>query len=195
MKKGDYLSAILRSRKTVFTTVDIALLWHESNTNAARVRLHYYVKQGELYRIRHGLYAKDKNYNRWELATRILTPAYVSFETVLAREGMVFQYYQALFIASYTTRRMVIDDQEYYFRKVKDVLLTDSTGIQHIDETSIATRERAFLDMLYVTADFHFDNLRSLDWERVHQILPIYRNQRLVKKVNDLYQKVKSMTP
>ena len=36
------------------------------------VRLHYYVSQGDLYRIRKGLYSKNENYNRLELATPIL---------------------------------------------------------------------------------------------------------------------------
>lgn len=64
MHKGNYLSVILRSNKTVFSTKDIALLWRESNTTAARVRLYYFVEKGDLYRIRKGLYAKSKNYNK-----------------------------------------------------------------------------------------------------------------------------------
>ena len=189
MEKGNHLSAILRSDKTVFSTKDIALLWHESNTTATRVRLHYFVKKGDLVRIRKGLYAKNKNYNKLELATRILTPSYVSFETVLAKEGMIFQYYDPIFVASYVKREIIIDQQTYSFRRMKDSILTDSIGIMHVNETSIATKERAFLDTLYVNIDYHFDNLRSLEWEKVFEILPIYENQRIIKKANGLYKK------
>jgi hypothetical protein len=189
MQKGNYLAAILRSNKTVFSSKDIALLWQESNTTATRVRLHYYINKGDLYPIRKGLYAKNKNYNKLELATRILTPAYVSFETVLAREGLVFQYYDQIFIASYVTREINIDEQAYSFRRIKNNILTDSNGIEHVNETSIATKERAFLDMLYVNTDYHFDNLRSLNWEKVFDILPIYNNQRMTKKANGFYKK------
>lgn len=188
MQKGDFLSVILRSNKTVFTTKDIALLWHEPNSAAARVRLHYFVKKGDLYHIRHGLYAKNENYNKLELATRILTPSYVSFETVLVKEGLIFQYYAPVFVASYAKREITIDNQIYSFRKMKDSLLTDSTGISHSYETSIATPERAFLDILYVNASFHFDNLRSLDWERVFEILPVFDNKRMEKKVDNLFK-------
>lgn len=194
MEKGKYLTEILRSKKTVFSTKDIALLWHESTTSAAMVRLHHYVQRGDLYRIRTGLYAKDKNYNKLELATRILTPAYVSFETVLVQQGLVFQYYEPIFIASYAAREITIDQQVYSFRKLKSSLLTESAGIDHINETSIAGGERAFLDMLYIHADYHFDNLRSLNWEKVFQILPIYHNQRMVKDVNTLYKAATSLT-
>jgi predicted transcriptional regulator of viral defense system len=188
MKKGDYLSTILRSKKTVFSLKDLALLWNEPSSTSTRVRLHYYIKKGDLVRIRGGLYAKNRNYNKLELATRILTPAYVSFETVLAKEGLIFQYYETIYVASYTTREIEIDKQIYAFRKVKDTLLMDETGIIHDAETSVANKERAFLDILYVSADYYFDDLRSLDWERVFDILPIYGNQRLVKKVNNLYK-------
>jgi predicted transcriptional regulator of viral defense system len=186
MQKGNYLPAILRSNKTVFSSKDIALLWRSPASSATRVRLHYYVNKGDLYRIRKGLYAKSPNYNRLELATRIFTPSYVSFETVLAREGLIFQYYDKIFIASYLTREITIDRQTYSYRRMKVQALTDPIGIEHVSESSIATKERAFLDTLYVNADFQFDNLRSLNWEKVFEILPIYHNQRMSKKIDSL---------
>lgn len=194
MEKGNHLSSILRSSKTIFSTKDIALLWHESSTTAARVRLNYYVAKGDLYRIRNGLYAKTPSYNKLEFATRILTPAYVSFETVLAKEGLIFQYYEPIFVASYATREIVVDGQTYSFRKIKSRILMDATGIENVAETSVASKERAFLDTLYVHADYHFDNLRSVDWEEVFQILPIYTNQRMTKKVNHLYKQESQTT-
>jgi predicted transcriptional regulator of viral defense system len=190
MQKGSYLTTILRSDKTVFTTKDIALLWHDPGTSATRVRLNYYVKKGDLYRIRKGLYAKSRNYNLLELATRIFTPSYVSFETVLAKEGLIFQYYNKIFVASYLTREIMVDQQTYTYRKMKAEVLMDTIGIEHVSETSIATKERAFLDSLYVNADYQVDNLRSLIWEKVFEILPIYNNQRMTKKVNRFHKQV-----
>lgn len=189
MQKGDYLTAILRSGKTVFSSKDIALLWKEPVSAAARARLNYYVKNGDLYRIRKGLYAKSQDYNSLELATRIFTPSYVSFETVLAQEGLIFQYYDKVFVATYLTREITVEKQTFSYRKIKTGVLVDNTGVENISETSIATKERAFLDTLYVNADYQFDNVRSLNWERVFEILPIYHNQRMAKKVNNLYLK------
>jgi hypothetical protein len=107
--KGQYIEVLLRSPRTVFTTNDIALLWGESGAANVRVRLSSYVKNGKLIRIHHGIYAKDKNYNRLESATRIYTPSYVSFETVLTRAGVNFQYYGNIFVASYVTREIEAD--------------------------------------------------------------------------------------
>jgi len=188
MQKGDYLQSILRSSKTVLTLKDIALLWQDATTDAARVRLSYYVKKGDLYQIRRGLYAKSTEYNKLELATRVFTPSYVSFETVLAQEGLIFQYHTQVTVASYLTREITIGKQVYSYRKLKDSILTNSMGIEHRDETSLATKERAFLDTLYINTDFHFDNLRSLDWDKVSALLPTYENKRMAQKVQELFE-------
>lgn len=183
MHKGEYLSSILRSGKTVFSTKDVALLWHDPGSSATRVRLHYYASKGYLYRIRKGLYAKDPHYNRLELATRIFMPSYVSFETVLVKEGMIFQYYENIYVASYLDREIIVDGQIYTFRKIKTSILVNSIGVHYIDETSIASKERSFLDIIYTNSDYQFDHLDGLDWEMIFNILPIYRNKRLEKKV------------
>ncbi|MCK4401459.1 type IV toxin-antitoxin system AbiEi family antitoxin domain-containing protein, partial [bacterium] len=187
MKKGDYISSILRSNKTVFSFKDIALLWGNSN-DAARVRVNYYVKNDQLYRIRRGFYAKDKNYDRSELAAKIFTPSYVSFETVLAREGVIFQYYSQIFAASYLTRDIVCDNQTYSYKKIKALVLANNAGVENKEECSIATKERAFLDTIYINKDYHFDNLSPLDWDRVFEMLPMYNNKRMAKKVKEFYE-------
>jgi hypothetical protein len=135
-----------------------------------------------------GFYAKDKNYNRFELATRIYTPSYISFETVLTREGLNFQYYGNIFVASYMNKEITIGDQKITFVRMKDYVLSNSTGIEHTSGVATALPERAFLDRVYVSKDYHFDNLRSLDWNKVMEILPIYNNKRLEKKIKE-YQK------
>lgn len=189
IQKGSYLASILKSPKTVFTSRDIAILWGESSSPATSVRINYYVRKGEIIKLRKGVYAKSRGYNKLELATRIFTPAYVSFETVLVREGLIFQIYEKIFVASYLTREITIDSQIYSLRKVKDAVLTDPLGVEHRQETSIATKERAFLDTLYVNSDYHFDNLQGINWEKVLEILPIYTNKRMEKAVNRLFLK------
>jgi len=186
MKKGDYLNLILRSNKSIFTFKDIVLLWQEENKVATRVRLNYYTRKGALYRIRKGVYAKNKTYDQLELATRIFTPAYISFETVLAREGLIFQFQTAITVASYLTRSITIDNQVYSFKKIKNSLLMNPNGVRQENNFSIASKERAFLDTLYSHTDYHFDNLRSLNWDIVFSILPLYANKRMNKKVIQL---------
>jgi hypothetical protein len=186
--KGEYLEVLLRSPKTIFSSKDVSLLWGEDNDDVIKKRLNKYVTSGKLIRVRRGIYAKDKNYNRFELATRINTPSYISFETVLTREGVNFQFYGNIFVASYVNREVDIDMQKITFVRMKDYVLSNSTGIEHKDSIATASRERAFLDRIYVSKDYHFDNLSVLNWDKVFEILPIYHNKRLEKKVKEYFK-------
>ena len=195
LKKGEYLEALLRSPQTIFSTDDAALLWKESNNAVVTDRLKKYVKVGKLFRVYRGLYAKDQNFDFFELATRIYTPAYVSFETVLTRSGITFQYYGNIFVASYINREISVGEQKITFVRTKNYVLSDTTGIEHKAGYAIATRERAFLDRIYVSKDYHFDNLANLHWDKVFEYLPIYHNKRLDKKVTDYYKNYQYSQP
>lgn len=122
--KGEYLEILLRSPKTIFTTKDVALMWGEDAEQTITGRLHKYVKAGKLVSVRRGIYAKDENYDRFEMATRVYTPSYVSFETVLTRAGINFQYYDTIFVASYVSRDIKVGDQKISFIRMKDYVLS-----------------------------------------------------------------------
>ncbi len=62
------------------------------------------------------------------------------------------------------------------------------TGIEHRGTYSIATPERAFLDVVYLSKDYHFDNLSALNWEKVFEILPIYENKQMEERVKKYYE-------
>ncbi len=191
MQKGNYLTDIIRSPKTVLTINDIALIWKDSNSKAIKSRLSYYAKNKDLFRVRRGIYVKNKEYSKLELATRIFTPSYVSFETVLAKEGLIFQYQTKIQLASYLNRELNIDGQVYFYKRLKKTIITNSIGVENINETSIASPERAFLDILYTNNNYYFDNLRSLNWDKVMLILPIYNNKRMSKIVMQLFKQSK----
>ena len=188
MKKTLILD-IYSSKNTVFSIKDIALMWGESNTNLVKRRVYRYVKAGKLYAIRKSFYAKDKNYDKLELAIKIYTPSYVSFETVLGRAGVVFQSYGQIFVASYLTREIIAGGQKYSYRKIKDSVLTNNAGIEHKKNYSIAIPERAFLDVVYLNKNYHFDNLSQLNWDKVFEILPIYGNKRMEKEVKEHHER------
>jgi hypothetical protein len=185
MEKG-FLKAILRSNQTVFSFKDLLLLWGGIDIVTARKRVNYYVKTGELYAIRRGIYGRDKNYDRLEMATKILTPAYVSFETVLGSAGITFQYYSQIFVATYQSLERVADGQKIVFKRLKSSILTNALGIENRNTYAIASPERAFLDSIYRTQDYHFDNLSSLNWDKVSEILPIYGStKRMTERVQE----------
>jgi len=142
--KGEYLDILLRSAKTIFSIKDAVLLWSENDNITVSDRLKRYAKSGKLLRLRRGFYAKDKDYDRFELATRIYTPAYVSFETVLTRSGINFQKYDSIFVASYITREVDVKGQKISFIRMKDYVLSNISGIEHEKGIAVAQKKELF---------------------------------------------------
>ncbi|MDZ7798960.1 MAG: hypothetical protein U5L76_05180 [Patescibacteria group bacterium] len=187
-RKGEYLEILLRSPKTVFSVKEAALLWQEECEQRVSLRLNKYTKADKLIRLRRGFYAKDENYDRFELATKIYTPSYISFETVLTRTGINFQKYESIFVASYVTRNIEVDGQKISYIRIKDYVLSNIKGIKNQNGVSIATKERAFLDRIYISQEYHFDNLNVLNWDKVFHILPIYGNKKMEERVNKYFK-------
>ena len=186
MKKR-FLNELLRSNQTVFSFKELLLQFRTDDVKTLTSKLSYYVKNGELHHIRRGLYSKNTAYNRFELATKILTPSYISFETVLSAAGIIFQYSSQLSIASYQSRDITCDGRIYSFKTIKPIILTNTLGIEILTTYSIASPERAFLDIVYRHKQYHFDNLEPLDWDKVYEIVPIYGNNKSMQKRVAIY--------
>ena len=184
----NFLTTIYGSRQTVFTSMEIAILIGEKNAGKLKSKLAYYVKTGKLLRLRRGIFSKNETYEKNELAVRIFTPAYISFETVLQREGVIFQYSESIFAASYLSRSLKFGENKFTYRKLKNETLINRKGLVDKGTYFEATKERAFLDVLYLFGDYFFDNLRSINWDYCFEIVSIYNNKALEKKLKN-YQK------
>lgn len=101
---------------------------------------------------------------------------------------MIFQYYEKIFVASYVKREIGCGDQKYSFETIKKEVLINPLGIDQSKEYAVATKERAFLDTLYRSKNYYFDNLSPLDWDKVFEILPIYKNKTMNKTVEKIYK-------
>lgn len=191
--KRDYLLDLMRSDRSVFTVREIALIWEKFDEAFVRKKLFRYAKTEKLYQIRKGIYAKIKDYNKFELAVRIYTPSYIGFETVLAKAGIIFQYYSQIFLASYQSREIECDGQKYSYLRIHNEILTNPSGLILNPNYSIATTERALLDTIYRLREYHFDNLSPIDWDKVYNILPIYNgNKRMEKSISKYYREYKN---
>jgi hypothetical protein len=94
-----------------------------------------------------------------------------------------------VFVAAPYSATKKIDGQTYVFRKLKDKLIFNSRGIESGPVLSIATPERAFMDMIYLFPDYYFDNLKPLDWEQCFDLLRIYENTRMAGRLNRYWKK------
>ena len=184
---GNMLLKIYQRPETVLTLDEIAQLSPDIAYKSLKDRLYYFTKTSRLKRLRQGIYAKP-DYNPLELGNKIYKPAYISLETVLFKGGVIFQTYKTIFLVSYLTRSVIVDGTEFQFRKIKNPVLTNLSGIESQTGYFIATLERAFLDAVYVYRDYHFDNLDVLDWDKVHLLKGIYQSRAFEKRVGDYYK-------
>ncbi len=186
----DSLTAKLyQSQKTILTNKDISLIWQETSQDNLKAKIAYYVKRGVLQRLTRGVFSKGKFYNPKELATSLYTPSYISFETALREAGVIFQHYDTIFVAGPWPKTMTIDKSTITFRKLKDTILFSCLGIDNKEHYSIASRERAFLDTIYLFPEYHFDNLRSINWEQCFELVTLYTNQQLTQRLKKYQRK------
>lgn len=183
----DILNIILSSKRTVFTPQSLSLLVPEQDRVALGRSLMYYAKKGDILNPRKGIYTK-KIYNEQEMACALLKPSYISLEYVLSRAGVTFQFTEDITCISYQNRSIDVDNHTYVFRQINPMIWTNMLGIEQRDNIAIATPERAFLDMMYLSAgQCYFDNLHPLNYSQIKKLLPLYDNKKLTERVTELF--------
>lgn len=184
--QNNILEVILSNSRTVFNVQTLRMLSECEDSQKLTKSLHYYVKAGKIRNPRRGIYTKA-TYDEKEMACSLFRPAYVSLEYVLQRAGVVFQYDDAVTCVSYLNRIVEIDEKNYQFRIINPELWIGMEGIEQHDNILIATPERAFLDMVYLSAgNCYFDNLHPLNKTKVKSLLPHYQSKVLTERVTEL---------
>lgn len=178
----DLILELYSQPATVFSLNEIAQLFPQISPESLRDRLYYFTKVGKLKRLRQGIYAKE-NFNPLELVNKLYTPSYVSLETILAREGVVFQYYETIFAVSYLTREVAVNNITIQYRRIARQILVNPAGIEKKGGYYEACSERAFLDAVYLYKDYHFDNLGPINWEKIEDLKKVYHNRAFEKRL------------
>lgn len=184
--KNQLLINLHKKPHTVFTLRDIALWFPEIPYTNLKQQVSYLVTRGVLKNLRKGVYAKDE-YNVCELANKLYVPSYISLETVLQPAGVTFQYYERIFAVSYLTRMVTIGNHTIQYRRIRKDILFNKQGIEEQGAVIIATPERAFLDAVFIYKNYHFDNLNTLDWNRIMELRDIYGSPVFSKRVAQYY--------
>lgn len=186
----DFILTLYSQPQTVFTLDEISLYFPGISYDNLRSQVRYFTNVGKLKRIHQGIYAKI-NYDPLEFAGKLYKPAYISLETVLVKGGVVFQYYERIFVVSYLTREVSVGPVTIQYRRIKDSVLVNTQGIEQKAGYSIAILERAFMDAVFIYKDYHFDNLGSLNWEKVFELQPVYQSKAFDKRIREYYQDYK----
>lgn len=182
-----YLKQLTSSGKTVFSLEDLGKIWGIDERNYLKVVASRLFQRGAILRIRRGVYVLRETYDPLELANKIRTPSYVSLETVLQKENVVFQDYGAtVFSISNNTLSKKAGATAFRYFRIKDSVLSNPLGVVRIGQAVVATAERAVCDRIYLSPRYYFDNLRGLDMGKLLSLSKIYGNRRVEKEVETL---------
>jgi len=185
--------AVNKGKQTVFNLAEIARITNRKADKNLISAVSYYVKSGDLVRPAKGLYALGQDYAKYELGNKLRTPSYVSLYTVLQDEGVVFQPYTSVFLVSSRSEVRVIDKQKFIYRKIRDEILLNPLGIKSDGLVMKAGLERAILDKIYLDGEEHFDNLRSVDWDKMEELNEqVYRRKNITKYIKEMREYVES---
>lgn len=163
------INELIKTGKNVFPIQDIAFIWKIKNKNTLYTTLKRYVKKGLIYRLRKGIYSlKPKNQlSILEIASAIIPGYhYLSTETILQKEGVIFQSSNQLTFVANKNLKIKFDDYLIRTRKMKADYLFNPLGIKKENHTLIADKERAITDILYFNKNYHFDN-KIINWKKV----------------------------
>lgn len=182
------LLKLTSSRKTVFTTNDLALLWNIEDKNVLRPMISRAFDKGYLESIRRGVYKlPDREVDVRELAGKLKKLSYISMETVLAQAGVIFQWYEEIISASDRNYSLKNQYGEFRYERLPQEVLLNNRGITGKGNYFEATPERALCDKVYKDGVVYFDDLSVLNPREAQEISKIYNNKRLERDIKNLF--------
>lgn len=186
----------------IFTLEELRNCFHESSS-AIKTQLSRLTKKGVLIRLKKNCYT----FTRFPaesptIGQQIVSPSYLSLETVLSRQGIIPEGAIAYtFITSKKTQHYQTPFGIFYYRHLPAGFFF---GVEKAaDGVWMATKEKALLDYLYLnsskfTLEFacfqaeRFDQLDALNWNQLQTWAKKYGMKKLEKLVKKLHEYSKS---
>ncbi|MBI4767750.1 MAG: type IV toxin-antitoxin system AbiEi family antitoxin domain-containing protein [Deltaproteobacteria bacterium] len=187
--RGIELLKIMKDlNKPFFTIADLEKITRLSR-NSLYVTLKRWVANGVLERIAPGIYtAMMSNLSVEKIAAQLYIPNYISFESALARQGILNLIPHSLTLATTRkTKRYTLKMQDVEFRQISPVLFF---GFEMKSGINIAVPEKAFLDQVYffsrgrASLDLDELNLKSLSSRILKEYgkrFPVYVQRRVAE--------------
>ncbi len=177
MNRHELVQAVAGHDLEIFRMNDLRKLFpDDANLPVSVKRM---VDSGVLITIAHGIYTlKAESLDVEKLATRLYYPSYISFESALAKYGIINQGLYGLTLA--TTRhskKMTLAGVECEYCQLKESLYTGYTLVQG---TYLASPEKALLDLLYLHSLGKRNTIPSewmlegLDRGEMHRFIALY---------------------
>ncbi len=180
MKK---IETLLRSKKTLFSSRDLAVYWNTPDRRKVTEYAKYYLKTGQLQSPFRGIYALSSEYSPFSLAQRIQPFSYISLFSALSYYGLSFQSYTEIHSVALLSKKIRTDTGIFSYHKIKENVFFNPLGIERQNGILIAARERTICDTLYLFPRIAIEYLSKVDTSLLCKIVGIYGNKHLEKRV------------
>ncbi len=190
-----YIELKKLKEKLYFTASDLAATL-AIKPESAKVLCSRYVKNGLFIRLKNNFYVIEDNYSTasrdysFRLANFLQVPSYISFMTALSLYEVTSQVQRNFFESASLkrSRQFKTEGRAFSFYKLKKPYYF---GFIKKNDIFIATKEKAFLDALYLYSfgkykiDFSSLDLEKLDKERLKMLLKTFprKTKNIVKKL------------
>ena len=180
-------------------TIDMLIYEYRNYSNIYN-KIAYEEKNNNLIKLKRGLYETNKNADPLTIANVLLSPSYISFETVLAYYGMIPERVYAIKSATFKKNKKKEYKNNFGLFLYQDVNLNAypyDINLIEIDGVKVmmASKEKALLDLLSVISprnnkkeltDLLFDDLRidevlfdELDKDKIIKLCELYSSKTL----------------
>lgn len=174
------------SGKTVFTVQDCLLLFPTTKAQTVRNFFQRMKKKWIMHQAQWWIWTL-KEYDHYELFSKLKKNSYISCETVLKQAGVIFQRQgNTITWISDNSIQKSVDGWNYTYRKIQSTILLEPAWIIHANHYAIATPERALCDIIYLSPDMYFDDLSSLSQEKI-KVLSQYYPPRVLSRLTKLF--------
>lgn len=161
MKQVEFLKKLENLGKSYLTISDLQMILEETRATTRR-DAHRFVQRGILKKIGPDVYVSAfSSYEIEEIAGEIYAPCYLSFESALAKYGILGQIpYTITFATTRRSKKMDLGGREIEFRKLKPKVFF---GYKFQRGLAMAEPEKALLDELYLVSL----GKAKLDWDEL----------------------------
>ncbi|NCN82955.1 MAG: hypothetical protein GW947_03230 [Candidatus Pacebacteria bacterium] len=143
-----FIQELEKVSQAYFTMADLEKIFNRSRKSLT-VSIHRLVKRGALVRLSRGIFqTKSQTAQLEHVANQMYYPSYLSFESALARHGILSQQPYALtFATTKRSKKLLLGDQEVQFRQLDQKYYF---GYTQTPLGALAEPEKAIIDQLYL---------------------------------------------
>lgn len=139
-----------QNKLTIFAISDLKILLNQYSLEYLRLKLCRWKQKGYLSSPKRGLYILEgASLDEFEIASRLITPSYISLETALSHYSIIPDVSaEVSSITTKNTRIFKINHNLFKFYHIKQALFSDFMHLKN--EVFIAKPEKAILDFFYI---------------------------------------------